>query len=182
MASWTQLLPHPANQLVEITRIEAIARRAADTLSYRMRLYGDVGRLELPELVYPSDRRQRDELWRSTCMEAFVRADGGRDYTEFNLSPGGHWAAYRFDDRRAGMRALPVSVRIGQAYRDNEVFDMSVTFTGVGLSPARVWHVGLSMVVEGLDGTKSYWALAHPDGPPDFHDPACFVLELPAAD
>lgn len=47
--------------------------------------------------------------------------------------------------------------------------------------PRGAAKIGLSAVIEETDGTKSYWALAHPDGPPDFHDPACFVLELPAA-
>jgi hypothetical protein len=40
------------------------------------------------------------------------------------------------------------------------------------------WNLGLSAVLEEQDGTKSYWALAHPDGPADFHDPACFAAPL----
>ena len=38
-----------------------------------------------------------------------------------------------------------------------------------------------TVVIEEADGTKSFWAMAHPANAPDFHDPACFVLELPAA-
>jgi hypothetical protein len=45
-------------------------------------------------------------------------------------------------------------------------------------SPARL---GLSAVIEEANGRKSYWALAHPPGKPDFHHSDCFVLELPAA-
>ncbi len=42
-------------------------------------------------------------------------------------------------------------------------------------------RLGLSAVIEETDGTKSYWALAHPaEGPPDFHHPDCFALTLPA--
>jgi len=42
--------------------------------------------------------------------------------------------------------------------------------------------VNLAAVIEEADGAKSYWAHAHPpEGPPDFHHPDCFVLELPAA-
>ena len=40
--------------------------------------------------------------------------------------------------------------------------------------------LALSSVIEELDGTKSYWALAHPPGQPDFHHPACFAATLPA--
>ena len=39
--------------------------------------------------------------------------------------------------------------------------------------------IGLSAVLEQQDGTKSYWALAHPPGAPDFHHPDCFVARLP---
>ena len=39
---------------------------------------------------------------------------------------------------------------------------------------------GLSAVIEEKDGTKSYWALAHGGGAPDFHAPACFALPLAA--
>jgi hypothetical protein len=42
------------------------------------------------------------------------------------------------------------------------------------------WTVGLSAIIEETDGTKSYWALAHPEGDkPDFHDAACFTAHLP---
>ena len=38
--------------------------------------------------------------------------------------------------------------------------------------------VGLTAVVEGLDGAIAYWALAHPSDKPDFHHPDSFALEL----
>jgi hypothetical protein len=42
------------------------------------------------------------------------------------------------------------------------------------------WRLGLSAVIEDSSGAKSYWALAHPPGKPDFHHPDCFAHELPA--
>jgi hypothetical protein len=36
-------------------------------------------------------------------------------------------------------------------------------------------------VIEETNGRKSYWALAHPPGKPDFHHSDCFALGLPAA-
>lgn len=44
------------------------------------------------------------------------------------------------------------------------------------------WQMNLTAVIEANDGTKSYWALAHPAGPPDFHNPDCFVARVPAPD
>ncbi len=55
------------------------------------------------------------------------------------------------------------------------------------LEHATLWReinvqAGISAVIEETDGTKSYWALAHPPGKPDFHHADCFALELePAA-
>ena len=43
-------------------------------------------------------------------------------------------------------------------------------------------RAGLSMVIEENDGTKSYWAIAHPPGKPDFHHAACFALPLVASE
>jgi hypothetical protein len=45
-----------------------------------------------------------------------------------------------------------------------------------------VSQINLCAVIEEIDGTKSYWALAHPPGKPDFHHPDCFALTLPAFD
>jgi hypothetical protein len=41
------------------------------------------------------------------------------------------------------------------------------------------WRLGLSAVIEETSGRKSYWALAHPPGKPDFHHADCFAYELP---
>ena len=44
---------------------------------------------------------------------------------------------------------------------------------------AHRWRLGLSAVLEERDGTKSYWALAHPPGDtPDFHHEDCFAAQL----
>jgi hypothetical protein len=40
--------------------------------------------------------------------------------------------------------------------------------------------LNLTSVIEHKDGTRSYWALAHPKGDhPDFHTRDCFVASLP---
>ena len=41
------------------------------------------------------------------------------------------------------------------------------------------WRLGLSVILQEQDGTKSYWALAHADpDKPDFHAADCFVAKL----
>ena len=41
-------------------------------------------------------------------------------------------------------------------------------------------NLAFSAVIEETGGTKSYWALTHPPGKPDFHHPTCFTATLPA--
>jgi hypothetical protein len=40
------------------------------------------------------------------------------------------------------------------------------------------WRLGLSAMLEDTQARKSYWALKHPPGKPDFHHADCFALEL----
>jgi hypothetical protein len=39
-------------------------------------------------------------------------------------------------------------------------------------------RLGLSAVIEDIDGRLSYWALKHPPGKPDFHHPDSFALDV----
>ena len=48
----------------------------------------------------------------------------------------------------------------------------------IALESGKSWDLGLSVVLEETDGTKSYWALAHPPETPDFHMPDCFIGKL----
>jgi len=43
------------------------------------------------------------------------------------------------------------------------------------------WHLALSAVIEEAKGNKSYWALVHPPGKPDFHHRDSFAYELSPA-
>lgn len=45
--------------------------------------------------------------------------------------------------------------------------------------PPKASFIGLSAVIEDVDGNISYWAFHHPPGKPDFHHPESFALVLP---
>lgn len=117
-----------------------------------------------------------DELWRSTCFEAFLRQDCGEAYREWNFAPSGDWATYDFTGYRDGMAnaavASPPYVRV----EDN--FTWWALGATIAVSADAEWQLGLSAVLEEKDGTKSYWALAHPAEKPDFHAPGCFAAKL----
>ncbi|WP_245653458.1 DOMON-like domain-containing protein [Sphingomonas pituitosa] len=134
------------------------------------------GAVRLPPIASPE---RTDGLWKTTCLELFLAGDDGA-YREFNFAPSGQWAAYRFAARREGMEPLPMPAppRIRLVEREAETL-LHVLLPGVGTGPLRL---GITAVIEETDGTKSYWALRHGGDAPDFHDPDCFVGELPPAD
>ena len=131
-------------------------------------------RFVIPETGEPS---RTDELWRSTCFEAFLRAEGDDAYVEWNFAPSGDWAAYEFSSYREGMAeaeaAAPPYIRM----EDN--FTWWAVGATISVAADKKWQLGLSAVLEEQDGTKSYWALAHPPGDkPDFHAADCFAARL----
>jgi len=175
-----QLHRHPDSPPSPVEHIEALATHLPDgRLSLVFSATGDLARVRLPE-ERPQERA--DGLWRHTCLEAFVRGAGNRSYFEFNLSPSGRWAAYRFDGHRSGMAEADVPPPIIRSAASVAQFGL---VAGIDVSalpelgPLEIWEVGLSAVIEADDGSVSHWAIAHPDGPPDFHHDACFAATLP---
>ena len=140
----------------------------------------------MPELALPdpdtvTDSMRADALWRHTCFEAFVRAFGGESYCEFNFSPFGQWAAYRFDGYRRNRRDADVARPLIKAGARAGGFMLRAELDLGGL-PALSgdWRIGIAAVIEDADGNLAYWALKHPSAKADFHHGDGFALELPA--
>jgi len=159
-----------------------IGRPRADHLILHYSVTGTIGDLRLPPTGAPA---RAQELWQHTCFEAFVRAPPSTAYYEFNFAPSMQWAAYRFSAYRHEMSvAEDVDGPRIEAQSRGELYRLSVSLNLGALSslPSNAsWRLGLSAVIEDASGGKSYWALAHPPGKPDFHHPDCFACELPAA-
>lgn len=175
------LTPHPDTPCDAVVRIEVnLARGLPARLALRYLVVGDIAGLRLPP---PDGERARvDALWKATCFEAFLRGEEGDGYVEINLSPSNRWAAYAFDGYRLGMAPADGALRhLTQRASENQ-YELLATFdlAGIaGLGANAPWRLGLSAVIEEANGRKSYWALAHAPGKPDFHHPATFVHDLP---
>lgn len=126
-----------------------------------------------------------DELWRTTCFEAFIARPGG-GYYEFNLSPSTAWAAYSFEGYRAGMKAadrVPPPVIRGRLGAAGYGLEAELVLDGLPDLPGEgPWRVGLTCILEDGEGGRSYWALAHAPNKPDFHHPDSFALDLPVTE
>ena len=170
------LVPHPESASNAVTGISVTLKLEQSKLSICYVVSGDLDRIAWPSAA-PAVRT--DVLWKHTCFEAFIgRSQAG--YTEYNFSPSGAWASYFFDQYRDGMRPATWLANPVVQVAHQGVFSLT---TQIDLTPH--WrdgasHLALSAVIEEIDGTKSYWALAHAPGPPDFHNADCFIARLPA--
>ena len=178
------LLPHPQTPSAIPTPWVMIGRDD-EILRMTFRMPGDTSMVTLPEPIRAREKRveerRADRLWEHTCFECFIRSDEGTGYFEFNFSPSMEWAAYRFDEYRTGMRPAEVDCPAVIATNPPNRFELSARVV-VPEWKDRSWFLNLTAVIEEKSGRKSYWALNHPpEGPPDFHHPACFTLELPPA-
>lgn len=181
-----RLLPHPANPPLAVSAVEAaIIGLDAHWLKVRWRVEG-ASRVLIPPFA---GKGRTDGLWQETCFELFLGNPGEPAYVELNLSPSERWAAYDFAAYRAGMedRALPRepdgTIRLGG---NMLIFDAAIPAAAL---PSLPWRIGIAAVIaelpEGDDdpdapAVKSYWALRHAPGVPDFHSPACFAASLAA--
>jgi hypothetical protein len=170
------LIPHPATPPKQVEAVGVEVARHGDTLRLEYSVY-PASAVRLP--VAPSTRTaegRADGLWQATCLELFVRPSGGEGYLEFNFSPSLQWAAYAFDGYREGMRDLPAQDPALRASAVDDRYCLAVE--DLPVLPAGPLRIALTAVIEELDGTKSYWSLAHPAGKPDFHAPENFALTL----
>ena len=172
------LVPHPATPPSEPFRLWANvdyagAFGASATCNVWFGIDLPLDRFKVSQSDGP---RRANDLWQTTCFEAFIQSDGEDAYREFNFAPSGDWAAYDFTGRREGMSDAPLANPPYVRIEDNLIWwTLGATFA---LEAGRHWALGLSAVIEEADGTKSYWALAHSSAEPDFHDPACFTARL----
>lgn len=171
-----ELHPHPDFPGNAVRAISVAAQRTARGLMLRYEVTGALTEVLWPA---PAEAERTDGLWRHSCFEAFVRTGGEPSYREINLSPSGRWATYVFQDYRAGMRedeGRAEAIAWAPASKRAELA-ASVLLTARG-----DWRLGLSAVIEERSGAKSFWALNHPAGAPDFHHPDCFAAHLAAPD
>jgi hypothetical protein len=127
--------------------------------------------------------RRVDGLWKTTCLELFVAGEGDA-YVEYNMAPGGAWAAYEFEAYRRGGRDAPVpapEVDWQMGTRAWQVQARLLLPDALARTQAPL-RASVCAVIEWRGGDAggtglSYWATHHARVRPDFHDRESFVLE-----
>jgi len=149
------------------------------TLAFSYTLSADMDQLMIP---CATAHGRVDGLWQHSCFEAFFGMKDCSAYYELNFSPSGQWAAYRF---RAYRERRPIEVELSAPAISVEQTADRLTLTAAvrldqlpALEPGAIIRIGLSAVIEDIDGALSYWALKHPSEQPDFHHPGSFAWEF----
>jgi hypothetical protein len=171
---------HPESKSTAVSRIEVeLVRPVPTELLLRYEITGDMTRVRLPPPATPA---RHDDLWRTTCFEAFLRSPLWKPYYELNFAPSTHWAAYRFSDYRLEMTPAeeirPIEIASLARLKGFEL-GVSLDMVHSELPPDVPWRLSLAAIIEEADGNKSFWAWAHPKGMPDFHHADAFACELP---
>lgn len=173
------LVPHAAHQAPAVADITVdVAAQGNGGLQLAYRLTGDLAALRLPTPAAPVEP---DRLWAHTCFEVFLRR-GGEAYQEYNFSPSGQWAGYAFGAYRQRLEnvTLPAPHLEWQVAEGSLSLRVTLPADALPAGPGDL-QLALTTVVELAEGPLSYWALAHPAGPPDFHHRDGFALALPLA-
>ncbi|MBW4329313.1 DOMON-like domain-containing protein [Stakelama sp. CBK3Z-3] len=180
------LVCHPDTQQSALDSIVVtVAPRKGACLRVSFRARGDVAAVRWPGAAKRGEGpwSRADELWRHSCFEVFFGLPDKLGYREVNLSTSGRWAGYRFTGYREGMADANDVALLAAKWRI--LSDRAEMHALIEL-PSAYRHadliLGLSAVIEDGDGGKSYWALAHPPGKPDFHHRDCFALPIAAPD
>jgi hypothetical protein len=179
---------HPDTICAAVKQIEVeVARPRPANLAFTYTITGRIDALAIPP---PVDAARTDDLWQHTCFEAFLRDAAADDYYEFNFAPSTQWAAYRLSGYRSERRdvseidAPAIAVETGaERYRLRATLDVDrlqlLSPKGSAGATRLARRFGLAAVIEETSGRRSFWALAHPPGKPDFHHADCFTLEVP---
>jgi hypothetical protein len=134
-------------------------------------------------ICLPAKAERTDDLWHSTCFEAFVAIDGSTEYIEFNFTPSSRWAAYQFEDIRKGRTDLSLlaAPKIHLDSRE-DYFALEARVQLPDKWRKKDLNIGVAMVVTEISSKTSYWALNHKKAHPDFHDRSCFIIQVKAAE
>lgn len=176
-----QLISHPTTPMPQVRALDVALSRSGD--GGLVAIYEcdcAAGVLRLPDA---RSAEAADGLWRHTCCELFVGVAGDAAYREYNFSPSGQWAMYRFSAYRVRDSSNPdvagpaphIEFASGEtAWRLEARLDAAVLPSRAG----EQIELGVAVVLEAANGDLSYWALRHAAGQPDFHHRESFVVRL----
>jgi hypothetical protein len=173
-----RLIPLPASATLQI-HITGKIKRLENQLSIRYEVQGEMDKLLFPAPTESPTRK--DDLWKSTCFEFFIAIQDQPHYWEFNMSPSANWNVYAMDAyRQVNMREESAFTQLPFEFSKASTeysLDISVDLSPI-IQPENILQVGITTIIQAMDGNETCWALAHPGQQADFHLRESFLIEL----
>ncbi|CAK8716505.1 Dihydroorotate oxidase B, electron transfer subunit [Candidatus Electrothrix laxa] len=175
------LQPFQKERFAVNLQVSGTLDRSATDLQVSYKLRGNLDSVRLP-FAHPTTTtpRRRDELWQTTCFEFFVAVSGSPQYWEVNLSPSGDWNVYAFTEYRQGMREeSSITALSFSQHLQNKFYQLALDFPLAQLVASdQSIDVAVSVILQGHNGQRGFYALTHCDSQPDFHQRESFLVRL----
>ena len=162
--------------------LSCAARWQEGVLELHYRLSGPLQRLRLPSQIAGEPPQRRDQLWQSTCFEAFIGRAGQPGYWELNLAPNGDWNCYALNGYRQGLQpepriqALPFVLKQRQLEGELDQLELTLSLPfGALITAASALELSVTAVLDDVSHGCSYWAWRHSGPEPDFHRRESFL-------
>jgi hypothetical protein len=162
--------------------LSCAARWQEGVLELHYRLSGPLQRLRLPSQIAGEPPQRRDQLWQSTCFEAFIGSAGQPGYWELNLAPNGDWNCYALSGYRQGLQpepriqALPFVLKQRQLEGELDQLELTLSLPfGALITAASALELSVTAVLDDVSHGCSYWAWRHSGTEPDFHRRESFL-------
>ena len=172
------LIPFEPTSAPKIS-LEAELNQNDQSLFLSFRIHQGLEQLDLGSSTPKKERVIK--LWEKTCFEFFIKNSSG-NYVEFNFSPSFEWNCFSFTKRGDNLIEWEkmkrpdtdillsidhflLMVEIKKEYFPKNFFD----------GETRELNCSITSVIKEKNGELSYWALAHADTRPNFHDFRSFI-------
>lgn len=158
-----------------LCKVYVEVERSGDWLSLDYLLEADLDLLQIPKTT--SQPQFKEELWKTTCFEAFLKSSSSA-YLEWNFSPSGdYWNQGFVDYRKVDPQFKELTPLLIQVESDQTQNKCLRIRSKVPLEDEYV-KLGLASAVHLKNDECLYFSLKHSENRPDFHRADSFLIDL----
>lgn len=167
-----------AKEDLGLFQVYADLSEQGDHLLLQYKVLGPIDKILIPAPA--KEARFHDLLWQSTCFEVFLQEGSQTAYEEWNFSPSGDWANFRFSEyRQRTMENIPSHPPQDLKFSHDEhqiILEAKIPKKESGAhTHAPNFRYGLTAILHLHSGMKQYWAMTHLSDQANFHLAASFL-------
>lgn len=170
-----KLKPFSPDSTLEITHCKGSLIK--DTLSFKLEYVLKGNMSQLKGLVsQKSLGRRKNDLWKNTCFELFLKESSETNYEEYNFSSAGDWNSYSLKGYREDLQEINSTlIEHFSTVLLADSFHFVVRFKSI-LANSTSLEFNPCVILEKQNGEKSYWSLNHCNPQKaDFHLTEAFI-------